>query len=306
MKTLLTYILLLISFSCFSKNKYEVEGILYDGINQRFKIAGIDLEKEIEELEKRFINDGIISGTSGKDLIAYFLTVKEKNDIGGLISERQYNKISIVPISDFYTNINLDSLKILGAKTIKESTFMNFKYEFDKSDFKFSPSPSKFAEILLSALNENDFKNKFYRTLSILMIAHTSDIESGLLLPSTKNQNQDIDEKSLVIIEVLIKNNQTFINNRHRQDSEIYNIVKCFIDENQPNYLIKIGNEIDTKYAYYLKIQEILVKSIKDCRDTESIKRFGEKYSDLTIDQQKEIKKSYPTNIREREPDGFE
>ncbi len=304
MKTLLTYILLLISLSCLSKNNYEVENILYAGINQKFREAGIDLEKQIRELEMLFIKDGIISGTSGKDLVAYFESVKEKNDIGGLISEEQFNNISIVPISDFYDTIFIDSLKTLTKKAIKKSKLMDFRGEFEKSDFRTSPSPSKFADIFLKTLDENDLNNKFYKTFSIILIANTSDIDFGLLLPS--KTNHEFDEKTLITIDVLIKNNQTFINNIHRQDSVIYDIIKYFIDENQPNYLIKLSNTIDTKYDYYIKIQEILIKSIKDCRDAVSIERFGNLYSDLTIEQQKEIKKLYPTNIRESEPDGFE
>jgi hypothetical protein len=187
MKILLTYLLLTSTIYCFSKNKYEVERILYQSISDRFNLAGLDLEKEISELENYFIMDGVFTGNSGDDLILFFKSLKDNNDFDGFISEDKYERIKIVSYFEFFQPICIDTITSISQKTINDSKLSDLQNAFVDLEFMKEPSLSKYGQIIGKSLRAKDYENKFYKTFAILFIAQTSNIDVGII---TRQRNK--------------------------------------------------------------------------------------------------------------------
>ena len=67
--------------------------------------------------------------------------------------------------------------------------------------------------------------------------------------------------------------------------------------------IISLQSDRGTSYGTYIAVQNELVGAYTDLRNKYANKKFGRDFDDLTIDQQKDIKKNiYPQIISEAEP----
>jgi hypothetical protein len=318
---------MLISISCLSKNKYEVEKILYKSISDRFQEVGYNLDSKISELERYLIDNKVLTGISGEDLVAFFEDLKHNDGFNGYITDELYNGIKIVSFFEFLQTECLDTIISVKPKYIEKSKLYGLQKAFKELGFIKAPSFSKYGQIFLTCLDANSFENKFYKTLSILFIAQTMDVDSGLsqrlsLFP--KPDNLEIKPRnSLPIIlssnkdSVLVKNDKVSINDLisitldyvlyDKADSlmpEVYNKTIDLIGECKVNKLvITITKTADIDYETYINVQNQIVKAYEIARNHKSNMFFNSDFYDLRDDQKNAIKEIIIQRIREPEPD---
>lgn len=310
-----------------SKNKYEVETILYKSISDRFQEAGYNLDDRISELESYLIDNKVLTGNSGKDLVTFFENLKNNDGFNGYITDELYDGINIVSFFEFFQTECLDTIQSVKPKYIEKSKLYGLQKTFKDLDLIKAPSFSKYGQIFLNCLDANSFENKFYKTLSILFIAQTMDIDSGLLqkLPSfTKPDKLEIKPRNSLPIfvssskdSVLVKNEKVSIKDLNsitleyilydKADSmmpEVYNKTIDLIGECKVNKLvISLTNTTDTDYDTYINIQNQIIKAYEIARNRMSNKFFSKDFLDLSDDQKNAIKKIIIQRIRESEPD---
>lgn len=300
---------------------------MYKSISDRFQEAGYNLDDKISELESYLIENKVLTGDAGEDLIVFFENLESNNGFNGFITDELYEGIKIVSFFEFFQTECLDTIQSVKPKYVKKSKLYDLQKTFNDLDFIKAPSFSKYGQIFLACLDETSFENKFYKTLSILFIAQTMDVDSGLLErlpPYTKPDKVEIEQRNSLPIfvssskdSVIIKNEKVSINNLtsialdyilyDEADTlmpEVYNKTIDIIGESKVNRLvISLTNSVDTDYETYISVQNQILKAYDIAKNRMSNKYFSKEFIDLDDNQKNAIKKIIIQRIKETEPD---
>jgi hypothetical protein len=97
--------------------------------------------------------------------------------------------------------------------------------------------------------------------------------------------------------------------------SQLRDGAKEFIDNNGKDAnssdspekaIISLQNDRGTEYMTYIRVQNELAAAYNELRNKVALSKFGERYTNLSKKQQKEIRKMYPQKISEAEPKNIE
>lgn len=293
-------VMVLATISC-SRNNYKIESALYSCLLQTYDEQGINLKTVVKEVEEAAFEQGILNGSSGNDYLEYYKTIVIQNEIPSFtIPENMECLVSIHPF-EFYdsscliNNVNFDSAKIANSKLFKLHNNFNSISNI---------SPSEVASIISGTLSEKDFNNEYYKTLSILILLWTSDIDYGIYrkLPPPNNILANIDSSYAQLAILVRSDDKIFLNDKECPTSKLKEKIKFFINENNPDYLISLRNERSTSYETYIIAQNKITEAINEIRDNYSIEKFNKLYRDLDEDEQKIVQNEYPIKIAEAEP----
>ena len=167
-----------------------------------------------------------------------------------------------------------------------------------------------------------------FMLLIFFLVTTTMDVDSGLerRLPQwvEEEQEEEMDVKERNVFAVLVnRDNALLVENEYAQIEELRERAKEFMenptnDESLPEKepkdipffgevmvtkgVISLRNDLDTKYGTYIAVQNELVAAINELRDELAKKQFGKSYVDLEIEEQRAIRKIYPSRISEAEP----
>ncbi|MCB0707466.1 MAG: biopolymer transporter ExbD [Saprospiraceae bacterium] len=72
------------------------------------------------------------------------------------------------------------------------------------------------------------------------------------------------------------------------------------------NAVVSLHHDRNTEYDTYLQVYNELLAAYRECRDLEAHKRFGKSFEDLSLVQQRTIKKDIPMVISEAEPSQYD
>lgn len=170
-----------------------------------------------------------------------------------------------------------------------------------------------------------------FMLLIFFLVTTTMDVDSGLRrkLPQwAPDQEQDddtqINERNVFVV-LVNKNNDLLVEGDYERIDNLRERAKEFManpynDENLPEKepmevpffgetmvtkgVISLRNDLDTRYGTYIAVQNELVAAINELREELAKQKFGKSYEDLDSDQQKAIRKIYPSRISEAEPKG--
>lgn len=296
--------LILIINGC-AQNSYQIEDHLYECIDKRYKADNINLKSAISDFELFLINNGILKGKSGSDYVNFFKEVKKNNDIISKIDPDILERLCKIPISDYYSDDCMDKLNSLDSAIIFDSKYFKLQLVLQNQNPLDEISPSNMAESILSVLTAKDFEHKYYKCISLIMIAFTSDVDIGILqqlpeLSESEEAKTTISEDNNLLV-VIDSSNCIYINDTLFDLTKVKQKVSKFISNNS-EYLIILHNKKGTSYDFYLKVQTEMTNAYNDLRDLESIRLYDKKYSDLEKNQKDVIRKKYPYRIVESEP----
>jgi biopolymer transport protein ExbD len=169
-----------------------------------------------------------------------------------------------------------------------------------------------------------------FMLLIFFLVTTTMDVDSGLerrlpqwVDPETlQDDDQQIKERNVFVV-LVNRDNQLFVEGDVIQVSELRERAKEFmanpfneeeLPEKEPTEIpffgtvdvtkgvISLRNDLDTKYGTYLAVQNELVAAINELREELAKSQFGKSYSDLEKEEQKAIRRIYPSRISEAEP----
>jgi hypothetical protein len=131
-------------------------------------------------------------------------------------------------------------------------------------------------------------------------------------MPEEELQEEDPQIHAKNIYVVLINtNNQLLVEGELMDISQLRDGAKDFIDnngrdanssENPEKAIISLQNDRGTEYMTYIRVQNELAAAYNELRNKAALNKFGERYTNLSKTQQKEIRKMYPQKISEAEP----
>jgi biopolymer transport protein ExbD len=168
----------------------------------------------------------------------------------------------------------------------------------------------------LPEINAGSMADIAFLLLIFFLVTTTMDIDTGIArkLPPIPEEEQEPPPESRKknIYEVLINsNNQLLVEGELAEISQLKDGAKKFINNNGADpassesphkAIISLQNDRGTEYVTYIRVQNELVAAYNELRNSASLNKFGERFSDLNKIQQKEIKKMYPQKISEAEP----
>ena len=177
-------------------------------------------------------------------------------------------------------------------------------------------------------INGSSLADIAFLLLIFFLVTTTMDVDSGLArkLPPIIDQPQDtndkIKERNVFIVLINSKNQlqvegklmsidrlraeaKEFIANPANKDElpekkEIE--VDFFGTYPVSKQVISLQNDRGTSYETYIEVQNELAAAYNELRDEMALQKFGKKFTALSEEEQKAIKKIYPQRISEAEP----
>ena len=168
-----------------------------------------------------------------------------------------------------------------------------------------------------------------FMLLIFFLVTTTMDIDSGLerRLPpwveQSEGDEQQVNERNVFVV-LINKNNELLVENEYTDIGFLKEKTKAFLENpyNAPNLpekelvnvpyfgeimvaknaVISLRNDLDTRYATYVAVQNELVAAINELRDELAKQKFDKTYSRLEKEQQEAIRMIYPSRISEAEP----
>ena len=177
-------------------------------------------------------------------------------------------------------------------------------------------------------INSGSMADIAFMLLIFFLVATTMDVDSGIsrkLPPIPEEQPEDtppIKERNVFVV-LINSNDKLLVEGEPLNVSMLKDKAKEFIanpkdkpdlPEKKPvnidyfgtyqvsKQVISLQNDRSTSYEMYIKVQNELAKAYNELRNELSLQKFGKKYSELSDDKQKAIRKIYPQRISEAEP----
>ncbi|BAV94160.1 biopolymer transport exbD protein [Ichthyobacterium seriolicida] len=153
------------------------------------------------------------------------------------------------------------------------------------------------------------------------------DVDMGISkkLPPIPPKDQEapppIKQKNVLVVLINSKDQLMIEGDLVSSIDNVKQIAKDFIDNNgdgscmdcngkrdtkssdNPNKaIISLQNDRGTSYGMYISVQNELIAAYNELRDELSMRKYGDLYDNLELDNKKKIKKIYPQKISEAEP----
>ena len=184
------------------------------------------------------------------------------------------------------------------------------------------------------AVNASSSADIAFMLLLFFLMTSSMDTDKGLPrrlpppVPKDQKDDADVDIRKRNLLVVLINsNNQILCGDEFVEMEQLKDKVKEFIanpnnDEHLPekvevdvpyfgkrmvtkNHVISLQNDRGTEYQAYIDVQNALVAAYNELRNEISMEKFGQKFSELTEEQQEAVMKIYPQHISEAEPKNY-
>ena len=298
----------------YCQNNYQPEEKLYACMIEKFDSAGVNLKSEILNFESYLINKGILKGSAGKDYVDFFCKAVKENNIPSAIDVDSSIVLTRIPIQDYYLPKCIENLKNIDSVLIINSKFYKLQLALINQFNKTGYEPDSLISAMLSVLDSAAFKNKYYKTLALLLILYTSDfvIDYAAMLPSISSESpEQVGEKN--ILEVYITNeDKIFIQNKPVKINDLKHQVKHFIlktaDKKEVDLpvigrqmiskgVIHLTNDLGTSYKFYILVQNELISVYGQIRNKYSHKFFKTDYDKLNETEEKIISDLLPLRI---------
>lgn len=186
-------------------------------------------------------------------------------------------------------------------------------------------------------INAGSMADIAFLLLIFFLVATTMNVDTGIvrMLPPMPPENQKQEEvkvKERNLLPVLVNNagqimvgqigNQSQIDLRQLKDRAKEFVLNTYESEDLPEKkeeeialpdgskwiypvsqgVISLQTTRDTGYQIYIMVQNELTRAFNEIRDEVSMRKFGEKFSDLPEEQRSAVTKAVPLKISEAEP----
>lgn len=289
----------LIVFFCFLLNSCESqtttkEQELMNCIYNSCADKGSELKEVINNYENELVLCRILADNSSESYIELLEKIKNGHNF------------VLKPKSNFNTDLNnlnyfkLDSIKKCFSNIEKSSKIISFQKKMSDLYTLENINYSKFSNELLMIL-DNDKNIEDYYKFNVLIFFNdiNLNIDSGInnLLP-TSDFSKNTVVYSYLDIE-LNENDEILINKEKISSSELENLAIDFIKKNESKTRFRLNFSGETKYSFYIYVQNILILSINKTRDKYSIKNYKKPFDKLNSDEKKFVIELFPKAIVE-------
>jgi hypothetical protein len=298
MKQIALILTLFLSFSSYGQTKEtEIESILLNCLVKSYKEQQVNIKQELDELEKYLISSNSLKSSAGQSYFDFYNEIAELNDIPATLDYDRFENIYKLTPNEFYSVDCLEQLKQLDSTSIANSKYSQMTLAIQNAAQN-EVSPSSIAKAITSVLGPSDFDKQYYRAVALLTIAYTANSDVGLERQLKTNDNEDIATYESIMV-TLTEKDQVIVNENEISREELKTILSEFIKANGSNHVINFRADKGTSYDFYLKIQDQIGLVYSELRNELAMTKYNQTFSELPDDHQNEIKRTYPTRIKE-------
>lgn len=167
-----------------------------------------------------------------------------------------------------------------------------------------------------SEINASSMADIAFLLLIFFLVTTTMDIDKGILvtLPpwSEEEPEEDVEAKKKEVLEILVNSrDQLLVEGDLLELTQLKEQVIKHVDNNgaDPNYstnplkaIVSLKNDRGTSYGIYIGVYNEIRAGYNELRNKEASRKFGKDYSELSKDQQREVRLAYPLRLSEAEP----
>ncbi len=298
MRQIALILTLILSFSsCGQTKDTEIESILLDCLVNSYKQQQVNINQELDELEKYLISSKSLKSSEGQSYFDFYKEIAELNDVPATLDYDRFEKIYKLTPNEFYSADCLEQLKRLDSTTIANSKYSQMTFVIQNAAQN-EVSPSSIAKAITSVLKPSDFDKQYYRAVALLTIAYTANSDVGLQRQLKTNVNEDNATYESILV-TLTEEDQIILNENEISQEELKTTLTEFIKANGSNHVINFRADKGTSYDFYLKIQDQIGSVYNELRNELAMTKYNQTFKELTDDQRNEIKRTYPTRIKE-------
>jgi hypothetical protein len=290
------FIVIIVSQPVFSQEaNQDVEKFLYNCLEESFKKEGVDLDYELDRLEKFFIQNGDLSDSSGDSYFGYFLKIQLKKDILLAVPPPEEDFVELLKLdpSSYYSEDCLEKLRQMNSQAVQGSSY----FSMSKALAALNPetiSPAEVSRAISEVLNVEDFETPFYRALTLLTMLNLASSDPMVSEPTT-----EFDEADYFIIPIFISGiDELFLSKRSITIEDFRLELAGLIKEHADYYMIL---EFDRKssYNFYTSIRKEIANILGSFAEEASRTLYDREYSALDEAQRLQIDMRYPFRIKE-------
>lgn len=298
MRQIALILTLIIYFSSRGQTKdTEIESILLDCLVKSYRKQQVNINQELDELEKYLITSNSIKSSAGQSYFDFYQEIAELNDIRATLNYDRFENIYKLTPNEFYSIDCLEKLKSLDSSTIADSKYSQMTIAIQNAAQN-ELSPSSIAKAITSVLTPLDFDKQYYRAVALLTIAYTANSDVGLPRKLKTNDYEDYSTYDSILV-TLTEENHIILNENEISQEELKTTLIEFIRANGSKHVINFRADKGTSYDFYLKIQDQIGAVYNELRNELAMTKYNQTFKELTDDQQTEIKRTHPTRIKE-------
>lgn len=244
------------------------------------------LRSEFNQLEQYFIQAGLLKDKSGSSYYAVYQQISQEGDL-------IFNRTQSFPLLEslnprlmqrcFYKLLTEDQLLEINPRHLEAA-------EAITKDFEDSITPGVVAQRIIDNLSAEDFDLEYYRISSLLVFHNFTSV----YIPPTPPE-PDLSDKEVLFIEM--NGDQITALGKPVSINQITKIIDDFTTESSDNKIIKIASTRDTRYDLYIRVLDMTKASIEKRRHALAKETFATNYSELSVQQRKEVDSAIPKNI---------
>lgn len=330
MRHILTLILIISISSCFGQD-YSIESKHFDCLVKTSYELGVDLKQELSDFENHLIKTGVLADNSGDSYYKIYETIRVTGDISFVFNYTFLDSIKLSIDNIEFGDLNTDCMKLAektqNTRKYRRSKLYQLKVSMDSIKNIANINAGEVAAVILRILSPKDFEQDYYKMTTLLLLATTQDIDSGIIrkLPplSDKKENEPIEKRNLLVVYVTSDNDSVKVNDSKVSIEDLSKIVEKYIisdskDNSLPELIpiqidligncyqsklnISLQNDRETSYSTYIKVQNKLTDAYKKVRNDKAKEFFNLEFDKLSTEQQTSIKELIPMRISEAEP----
>ena len=299
MKHLMIIFFSAIVFCSYGQAEEKIENILLNCLINSYSEIQVDLNKELNELEKYLVDNGTLKSTTGQSYYDFYMQVVGLNDIPGNLDIDKFDNLYKLRPNEYYAVKCLQDLTKIDSVEIANSKYFQMTIKMQEVTASGEISPSTIASSITSVLTPSDFGKPYYRAIALLTIANTSNIKTGLV--RTLKPPKSIDYSRFPSVSILAnEKNEIIYNDKTINKETLRSELYSFIKQNQTKHLIVFSSEKGTTYNSYLKVQDFILEVYSSLREEKSKEFYNKSFAELTEKEKGEIVKIYPKNIKEQ------
>ncbi len=295
-KYLFLFITLIIFQPVFSqKLNQEVEKFLYSCLEESFEKEGVDLNFELDRLERFLIHNGDISEASGDSYFRYFLEIQLKKDVLLTMppSAEEFSGLLKLDPGSYYSSDCLEQLRKMNSQSLQGSSY----FLMSKALAALNPAtitPEEVSKAISGVLEVVDFETPFYRALTLLTMLNLASAA-----PLVSESGPEFNAADYFVIPIFISGKDELFLSKKQITVEDFRLELAKLIEQYPDYYMILEFDRKSSFNFYTSIRKEIADILAMLSEEASRTLFNKKYSDLNEIQKLQIDSRYSFRIKE-------
>jgi hypothetical protein len=295
-KYLLLFITLLVFQPVLSQeSNQEAEEFLYNCLEESFEKEGVDLNSELDRLEKFLIQNGDLLEASGDSYFGYFLEIQLKKDVLLAVppSAKEFSGLLKLDPGSYYSSDCLEQLRKMKSQSLQGSSY----FLMSKALAALNPetiTPEEVSKAISGVLDIEDFETPFYRALTLLTMLNLSSAA-----PLVSESGPEFNTADYFVIPIFISGKDELFLSKRQVTVEDFRLELAKLIEQYPDYYMILEFDRKSSFNFYTSIRKEIADTLGLLAEDASRTLFDKEYSALDEAEKLQIDTRYSFRIKE-------